>query len=358
MFESWRGLYADSPRALSERLAVERERWRRVWVGGDAADFPSDVEVIPRRSPAYFRHLLTTDFLFTNDIVTKHLVKGPRVTYVQAWHGTPLKVIGLDEASFTYRGAQAHRARMLRDVAKWDYLISPSPPVTEIFRGAFGYRGAVLETGYPRNDVLNSPDADGIRQRVRDRLGVGPTATVLLYAPTWRDDSLDDSGRFSQPAALDAERLRSGAPDGTVLLTRVHRNVAQPLDVGGGDFVVDVSSYPEIADLYLASDVLISDYSSAVYDYAVTGKPIILFAYDLEHYRDSVRGLYFDYESWAPGPIVETTEELAGVLRNLPSVSRAHADAYANFVEKFCPFEDGRAGDRVLEHVLQRELSA
>lgn len=358
MFESWRGLYADSPRALSERLAGEGHRWRRVWVGGDRSDFPADVEVVRRHSPAYFRELLTADLLFANDIITKHLVKGPRVTYVQTWHGTPLKLLGLDETRAAYRGARAQQARMLRDVAKWDYLVSPSAFVTEILRGAFGYTGPVLETGYPRNDILNSPDAELIRQRVRRELGIGQDKTVLLYAPTWRDDSQDEAGRFLRPAGLDAGRLRSQMPEDTVLMVRMHKNVAQTAEQTTDDFVVDVSGHPEIADLYLASDVLISDYSSAIYDYAVTGKPIVLFAYDLERYRDTVRGLYFDYGTWAPGPVVETTSELARVLTDLPAVSRAHADAYRRFVEKYCPLEDGRAGDRVLAEVLTRELSA
>ncbi len=97
MFESWRGLYADSPRALSEHLATSDASLRRLWVTSGENEFPSDVRTVERHSASYFKALLTTDGLVTNDIVSKHLVKGPRVHYVQMWHGTPLKLVGHDE---------------------------------------------------------------------------------------------------------------------------------------------------------------------------------------------------------------------------------------------------------------------
>ena len=115
--------------------------------------------------------------------------------------------------------------------------------------------------------------------------------------------------------------------------------------------MLDVSDHPDIADLYLAADVLVSDYSSCVYDFAVTGKPIVLFAPDLDRYRDLVRGMYFDYEEWAPGPVARTQEELAAAVAELDEVTRAWSGRYDEFVRKFCPFEDGHASDRVVERL-------
>jgi CDP-glycerol glycerophosphotransferase len=355
MFESWRGLYADSPRVLSERLASDPSL-RRLWVTTKEDEFPADVATVRRHSPAYFRSLLATEALVTNDIVSKHLVKGPRVRYLQLWHGTPLKLIGHDEWAHRYTGAQAHLKRMVRDVAKWDYLVSPSHACSEIFRSAFGFEGEIWETGYPRNDVLRSPDADTRRDDVRRTLGIEPGAVAVLHTPTWRDDDKTDDGRFRQSVRLDPALIAAALPDCARLLQRLHRNVTERPTGTRGDVVIDVSSHPDIADLYLAADVLVSDYSSAVYDFAVTGKPILMFAPDLDRYRHTVRGMYFEYEDWAPGPVSTTQEDLAKNLSQLDDVATSWGERYGHFVQKFCPHEDGRAGERVAGR-LQSVLS-
>jgi CDP-glycerol glycerophosphotransferase len=352
LFESWRGRYADSPRALSESMPSSAGL-RRTWAAAGDTTFPSGLALVRRHSPAYFAKLATARLVVANDIISRHVVKGPRVRYVQTWHGTPLKRIGLDEAAPAYAGAEAHLRRMRRDVAKWDLLVSPSPVCTEIFRQAFGYRGEVLETGSPRNDLLNAPDADSVRRRVRDQLGIPDGTTAVLYAPTWRDDRNVAGGGFSQERGIDAHELRDALPDATVLLTRMHRNVSDPPSYDAPGFVRDVSAHPSVEELYLAADVLVSDYSSAIYDFAVTGKPIVLFAYDLEHYERSVRGLYFDYAAWAPGPVVETTGELARALLEVLRQPTALPDAaYTRFVAKFCPWDDGHASSRVWDALL------
>jgi CDP-glycerol glycerophosphotransferase len=351
LFESWRGLYADSPRALSEHLAASDPSLRRLWVTSGENDFPADVGTVQRHSAAYFKDLVTTDVLVANDIVSKHLVKGPRVHYLQMWHGTPLKLIGHDERAHSYTGAQAHLKRMVRDVAKWDYLVSPGPACSEIFRSAFGFEGDVWETGYPRNDVLRSAGADTLRDDVRRQLGIAPGAFAVLHAPTWRDDDKTDDGRFRQSVLLDPELMAEALPEGSRLLLRLHRNVRERPTSPDSDFVLDVSDHPDIAELYLAADVLVSDYSSAVYDFAVTGKPILLFAPDLDRYRDAVRGMYFDYEEWAPGPVSATQEDLAAGLGDLDKVVSVWGERYRAFVERFCPHEDGHASERVADRL-------
>jgi CDP-glycerol glycerophosphotransferase len=350
MFESWRGLYADSPRVLSERLAETDPGLRRLWVSSGEHPFPPDVATVGRHSPRYFAALLSSDALVANDIISRHLVKGPGVHYLQLWHGTPLKLIGHDERARAYSGARAHLQRMARDVARWDYLVSPSPACTEVFRSAFRFEGEVWETGYPRNDPLRSPTAGPRRLEVRRELGIAEDALVVLHAPTWRDDDKDPEGRFQQSVLLDHRALARALPPGARLLVRLHRNVASR--PGSDGFVQDVSDHPDVADLYLAADVLVSDYSSVVYDFAVTGKPIILFAPDLDRYRDSVRGFYFDYEDWAPGPVTSTSEELVSLLADLPGLRQAWDARYRAFVQRFCPHEDGHAGERVAQRLL------
>jgi CDP-glycerol glycerophosphotransferase len=353
MFESWRGRYADSPRAISERLAQRYPELRQIWVANDGVELPEHAEAVRRHGPEYFARLVSTDFLVTNDIVSRHFVKGPRTTYVQAWHGTPLKTIGYDEEDPAYGGA--HHRRAARDIRKWDHLISPSAECTRLFRSAFRYDGDVLESGYPRNDVLRSPEADAIRARVRSQLGIAEGTTAVLYAPTWRDDVRSSEGGFDDPGGLDIAQFLSSTVD-TALLVRMHAVVSTRLGDDHAGRAIDVSAHPDIAELYLASDVLVSDYSSAVYDFAVTGRPIVLFAYDLEHYC-SVRSLYYDYETWAPGPIVTSTEELAATVAAVSAdPAAAVTDRYRDFVERFCPHEDGGASDRVIDAVFAPRL--
>lgn len=342
LFEAW-GRYMDSPRAISEAMAPLGVR--RNWVvAGDAAGLPEDVRMVRRHSPGHFRRLITTDFLFTNDIVSRHWVSSGRVCYVQCWHGTPLKAIGFDDDREGYPGARAHARRTRRDLARWDYLISPAPIITPILRSAFRYDGPVLETGSPRNDLLQDPGGV-VRARLRRRLGLAEGQRAVLYAPTWRDDDTTPDGRLRQSVVPDWAAVAAALPD-TVFLFRAHKNVlAEAPSLPG---IVDVSAVPDIAELYLAADALISDYSSAVFDFAVTRKPILLYVPDLEHYRGRLRRLYFTYEEWAPGPISTTTDELIDHLREEELVVARHRQRYAWFVSTFCPFDDGNAAQRVL----------
>ena len=147
---------------------------------------------------------------------------------------------------------------------------------------------------------------------------------------------------------LDPRLLAEALPEGARLLLRLHRNVKERPAGSDLGFVVDVSDHPDIADLYLAADVLVSDYSSSVYDFAVTGKPIVLYAPDLDRYRDTVRGLYFDYEDWAPGPVATTQEQVAAAMAALGGHDQEWSARYAAFAEKFCPHEDGHAGERAI----------
>ncbi len=116
--------------------------------------------------------------------------------------------------------------------------------------------------------------------------------------------------------------------------------------------LVDVTRYPDIADLYLISDVLITDYSSAMFDFAVTGRPMLFFTYDLKRYRDQLRGFYFDFEAEAPGPLLTTTADVIEALRGVGQVAASHQGAYEAFTSKFCALEDGHAATRAVDRLL------
>src|SRR5690606_33110931 len=181
---------------------------------------------------------------------------------LQTWHGTPLKKIGKDikEVHFAYTPGMKKALQSKATgpaVPEWSHLLSPNPFSTEIFRRAFAFEGEMLEVGYPRNDLLHSPDADTVAKQVKARLGIPEGKRVVLYAPTWRDDQYYSRGRYKFDMRLDLERARKALGDDHVLLVRLHTNVVDGVPEDEHGFVRDVSLYPDITELYLISDMLI-----------------------------------------------------------------------------------------------------
>jgi CDP-glycerol glycerophosphotransferase len=266
---------------------------------------------------------------------------------VQTWHGTPLKRIHAD----VLWGPEGLLEHLSLDVDRWDVLLSPNGYSTTTFRQAFRWPGEILEIGYPRNDVLLSPRAAEIRSRVRRELGIEDGRTAVLYTPTWRDDAFW-SDTLQEPLELDVDRFLAELGDDHVLLLRLHYKLTGRLRHRDHPAVRDVSAVADVSDLYLAADAMVTDYSSTMFDFAVTGKPLLFYTYDLEKYRDELRGFYFDLSVDPPGPLVTTTEELLNQLRGIDAVTSEHAAAYARFRQRFCHLDDGRATERFLRRFL------
>lgn len=345
----YRGLYADNPRAIYEALIARRGPVdRHTWICTPKTQdsVPPGVATALANTPEAVAALESADLVVGNDCISAQWTKRAGATYLQTWHGTPLKHIHHDIP----HAPEGWLTKPDRDVARWDLLLSPNPASTEHLRGAFRYGGPILETGYPRNDALYRPDREAVRARLRAELGIAEGTTAVLYAPTWRDDLvLTASGRrqFDFPVDLADFKARLGSDH--VLLLRLHSMVSDRMALPPGSPVVDVSDHAESSDLYLAADVLITDYSSAMFDFANTGKPMLFFTYDLEHYRDDLRGFYFDLEAIAPGPLLRTSAELVTAIADIDAVTAAHAERYARFREQFCALEDGHATERVLD---------
>ncbi|WP_375491221.1 CDP-glycerol glycerophosphotransferase family protein [uncultured Jatrophihabitans sp.] len=344
LFNSYDGSYSDSPRVLSEALAVGGAT-QRYWVAQhDAAGLPSDVRGVEPGTQRYARTLGRAGLVIANTYMSESFHKRDGVSYLQTWHGTPLKRIGWDNPQWDRSGPGFRW--MTNDVAKWTYLLSQSSYCTQALRSAFRFDGEVLELGYPRNDVLNSAASAQIRHRLRKQLGASEHVSVTLWTPTWRDDSLS-SARPDHHFPLDFERVHQALGNDHILLLRLHRNVSA-LRPELPSSVIDVSSYPDISELYLAADVLMTDYSSTMFDFAVTSKPQIFYMWDLARYRDIVRGFYFDIVEEAPGPIVRTTDEVIKAIHEATSERSTYAGAYDAFRQKYCPVDDGDATRRIL----------
>ena len=352
VYNSFNGRYADNPRAVFEGLRRLRPGLEHVWLADPrhVAGFPADVATVPIRSDRAVAALESADVLVSNTHTDLDpWTKQPGQVYLQTWHGTPLKRI--------HRSALSHPEPTLMDaldveIRRWDHLISPSPAATTLLRSAFGYTGSVLETGYPRNDQLTGPGVEERRARARARLGLSAAAPVVLWAPTWRDDDVDDT---DVPDGLDAAALAEQLGPDAVVLVRRHYYLGHRPASSHHPRVRDLSSHPDIGELHLAADVLVTDYSSSIFDFVVTGRPVALYAYDLEHFRDRLRGFTLDLETELPGPVVQDQAVLADVLAELPALRVAWAERYAAFRERFCSLEDGRATERVVEALWPAE---
>ena len=347
VYNSFNGRYSDSPRAVHEAVTRRCEAHDVVWFvdPSHAASFPPEIATLPVYTDAAVQSLEAADLVISNGHLEMDWTKRHGATYVQMWHGTPLKRIHADALG----GPPGLLERLSLDVDRWDVLLSPNPYSTATMRTAFRWQGEILETGYPRNDVLVGAQAEAIRDRVRRALSIEDGQTAILYTPTWRDDAFWDESADAGALALDVTQFTEQLGNDHVLLLRVHYKLTGRLRAVDHPAVVDVSNYPDIADLYLAADAMVTDYSSTMFDFAVTGKPLLLYTYDMVRYRDELRGFYFDLSVDPPGPLSTTTEELLADIRNLPRLPSDYSEPYARFREKFCPHDDGHATQRFVE---------
>jgi CDP-glycerol glycerophosphotransferase len=341
------GRFSDSPRAIYQALIDSGHPGRHVWLADPRHrhGFPADVETVEYGSARCVEELESADVVVSNTHIEVDWKKAPETVYLQTWHGTPLKHIHFD----SLWAPPGRVAYLTEDVRRWDCLLSPNAVSTERLRGAFGFTGEIIESGYPRNDVLLAPHRDEIRAEVRRRLAIPADATVVLYTPTWRDDHLDAQGRQDFSLQLDPAEFSRRLGADHYLLIRTHFLVTADLPAMDSARVRDVSAYPDVSELYLAADAMITDYSSTMFDFAVTGKPLFFYTYDLEHYRDSLRGFYFDLHQHAPGPLLQTGTEVLDALSDLDSVRRQYAPAYRAFRDRFCHLDDGHATARVID---------
>ncbi|TMQ94402.1 glycosyltransferase [Actinomadura soli] len=354
LFDAYKGRqYSCNPRGIYDELRRRETDLEFVWVTENGQfGKPPGARTVLTGTREYYEALARARYVIGNWSQQEWFTKRDDQTYVQCWHGTPLKKLGYDVKRMPYKRTEGVDW-MEYDVPQWDLLLAQNEFSVPLFRQAFGYDGDVLVSGYPRNDVLNSPHREEIAAAVRRRLGIPDGKKVVLYAPTWRDDFHHAIGKRAFRLEFDIDRFRTVLGRDHVLLLRTHYLVTDRPKLRPGDCVIDASVYPDISELYLISDVLVTDYSSSMFDFAVTGRPMVFFTYDLERYRDHVRGFYFDFDAEAPGPLLSTSQEVVDALREPGALDAGYRDVRAAFAARYCPHDDGRAASRVLDRVLQ-----
>ncbi|MGW0933511.1 CDP-glycerol glycerophosphotransferase family protein [Streptomyces sp. NPDC002666] len=345
--------YSDSPRAMHEELVRRGSDLKHLWAVRDGQVIvPETTDVVRMWGREWFEALATSRYIVTNGHLPEWVERRPGQVIVQTWHGTMLKKIGHDIDTLHFD--KEYQNRLALEAKNWSMIVSSNRFSTPILKRAFSYDGEILEAGYPRNDYLYAPDREQRAAEIKERIGLPAGKKVVLYAPTWRDDQSHSAGQYKFDLQIDLEDARRRLGDDHVLLIRRHSNVVDAVPGAGNGFVWDVSEYPDIADLYLASDIMITDYSSVMFDYAHLKRPMLFFTYDLEHYRDTLRGFYFDFEKDSPGPLVRTSEELVSSIRDIDALSTQYKDRFDRFHELFCDLDDGKASQRVIDRMLEQ----
>ena len=353
LFSSFHGKQCgDNPRAIADELRRRGDHRKTLWAITDrSVSVPSEAQSVLIGTRTYFSALARSRYLIYNDHVPLPYRKRAGQRHVQTWHGTPLKRLGYDIGTPSSASGVRYLDYMAGDVAQWDMLLSPNPFSTPIMRRAFRFTGEICETGYPRNDALLT--AAGAE--IRARLGLRPGVKVAMYVPTWRDNQHDEAGRYLLDFRLDLAAAADRLAGEWVLLIRGHHLMAGGIQAAAiPGFTIDVTGYPDIGDLLRVTDALITDYSSVMFDFAPTGRPMLFFTYDLEQYRDQLRGFYFDFEADAPGPLLATSGQVVAALADIGSVAAAYSAAHAAFTARFCPLDDGKAAARACDRIFAR----
>lgn len=368
VFEAFQGRsYACSPKAIYRAMLADPrfDGFTFVWAftrPGDHEGEP-DLEratIVASNSPEYAAAFARAKYWITNSILPFHLTPRDGQVYLQTWHGTPLKRLGCDiregsSANIMASVREIHE-RYEREGERLTYLLSPSAFATEKLGSAFGLdasgrTGAIIEEGYPRNDFLatfTEADARGVRQR----LGIPEGKKAILYAPTFRDNQHKSGTGYTFDLGVDFARLRRDLGDDHVVLFRTHYLVANEFDFAAHDgFVYDVSRVDDINELYVVSDLLVTDYSSVFFDYANLRRPIVFFMYDLEQYAEELRGIYLDVAE-LPGPVTRTQDELVTAVRAVATPAPELVERYRAFNERFTYLDDGHASERVIGRVF------
>lgn len=358
MFECFFGKnYGDNPKGIYEYMIRDHGgEFRYIWSMGSVKkgrrDIPGRHRTVKRQSIRYAYYVARCKYFVYNTKQPKWMKKRDGQVFLETWHGTPLKKLAFDMED-NFSAAPGYKKEIYGMTRGWDHLVSANKFSSEVFRRCFVYDGNMLEYGYPRNDILHRPDRDQLADSIKERLGIPKDKKTILYAPTWRDDEFYAAGKYKFSLKLNLRMMKEVLGDDYVILLRTHYYIADKLDVSGlGSFAINLSKYPDIADIYLISDICITDYSSVFFDYANLRRPMLFYTYDLDNYRDILRGFYFDMESTVPGPLLFTTEQVIEAIEHIDEISERFADRYDEFYDRFCGWEDGHASENIAKEVF------
>lgn len=364
-FETFNGRnYGCSPKAIYEKMITMNEfkDYKFIWsfIEPDKHEVKKDKRliIVKHNSKDYFKYLSISKYWIVNSIVEERVKKKKEQIYVQCWHGTPLKRLRYD---IEVDGAILNTISEIRrrndiDAARFDYFLSPSKFCTKVFTSAFnlkalGKSDILIEEGYPRNDSLfHFTDKDVTK--LKKKFGIKGNKKVILYAPTFRDNQHTSGVGYTYELGIDFDSLKEKFGKDYVILFRAHYFIAKSIDLSKYDgFVIDASDFDDVNELYMVSDIIMTDYSSVFFDFANLKRPMLFYMYDLDLYKGKLRDFYIDLKE-LPGPITETQEELEKSLENISNYEKEYKEKYKKFNEKYNYLDDGDASYRVIKKIF------
>lgn len=360
LFESNLGRnYTGNPRAVYEemvRQGLDRQ-YKCVWFFEDPGKkIRGNAKIVKRARFQYLYYMAVAKVWVFDCRQPEFLIKRKETSYIQTWHGTPLKKLALDMEqidSVVSSSIKEYHEQFRKNTATWDYLISQNHFSTETFRRCFDFKDKpIFEVGYPRNDILFRHNNERDIRRLKEKYNIPLDKKVILYAPTWRDNEFYVQGCYKFVSPLDFKKVQKELGDEYVFLVKYHYLVSDKIDWSEyKGFVYSFNEKVDISRLYLIADMMITDYSSVMFDYSILKRPMFFFAYDLENYENNLRGFYFDFLKEAPGPISKTTDQLIWDIKNYNA--EQWNGKYKDFSDKYNSADDGMASKKIVEKIRE-----
>ncbi len=365
IFHTFNGkAYSDTPKAIYKYMQEHNEYddYKYIWAFKNPEKYKylennKNTKVVKSNSKEFEECLQKAKYWIFNYRAGDHQYPKKNQVFVQCWHGTPLKKLGYDlKGTHNAMNSEEEIHKKYKvDAKKFKYIISPSKFASEKFISAWNLEKTnmtdkVLEKGYPRNDFLYNFKEEDVK-RIKQELNIPDDKKVILYAPTWRDDQHQAGVGYTYKTEVDFDMLQKNLEKDYVLLFRAHYLVANSFEFDKyKGFIYNVSEVDDINELYIISDILVTDYSSVFFDYANLKRPMLFYMYDFDKYKDDLRGFYIDLEE-LPGKITKTEAELIEAIKETNNFE--YNDKYKKFNEKYNYLDDGQATKRVVEEIIK-----
>jgi CDP-glycerol glycerophosphotransferase len=349
LFSYYGSQYGCSPKYITEYILKQnypKDKFDLVWAFNDPSlrKNMAGIRIVKTMSLRYFYELCTSKIVITNFRTTDLFIKRKNQYYIQTWHSSlRLKQIEKDAEE----SLPNHYVEMAKkDSLKCDLLLSGCEYSTKIFERSFWYEGEIFEHGTPRNDLLFQTSSLMIK-RIRDKLNIPVDHKIVLYAPTFRkNNSLEVYDLNYQEILLS---LRSRFGDNWIFIVKLHPHLLlQSKNLSFADNVIDANAYDDIQELLSISDVLISDYSSLMFDFSITQRPCFLYVPDIFEYINQDRKLYFDMREL---PFISSTnnQDLLNKIENF------HYEEYKSnlieFLKSIGTYEEGKSCENLLKQI-------
>lgn len=363
LFVSYHGKgYLCNPKYLHKYMSMNEKykEFKYVWAVKNYKDVNiENAKVVRYNGLLYFYYLARSKYWIINCKMPKYILKKEKQIYIQTWHGTPLKRLAHDidiGQNATFYRSKMSRSEMTEtydnDVKKYDYFISPNVFATDKFKSSFKIKQEIIiESGYPRNDFLTNITKSKINE-LRDKYNIPSDKKVILYAPTWRDNSFTAKG-YTFELKADFNFWKSKLADKYIVIFKPHYLIVNKYnneDLNG--FLYTVNENEDINELYVISDILVTDYSSVFFDYAILRRPIYFYMYDLKEYEENLRGFYLDINNDLPGDIITNESDLLEAILNNKNYFMENYNKLIEFNNVYNKLQDGKCCEKVIDKII------